>query len=562
MMAFEYYSPGSPHQSLTLVITLNTVRGQATQPEVLLSPGVPIPTRKLPQPSDLIVRGPHIFRAVGALYGIPARPPQRVKANLPPQIAPSSALILSSPPSLTSINPYCCPSIAIMPADRGNNTNKATHRVRVSPLPTDGHPCTFPGCTVVISRANDVKRHLRTHSDAREFECEYEGCNYSVKQKSNLTAHVNKVHLNDNRPFGCPVPGCENTFGDPSARSRHKKKCTERYCQANGTSLEDFLASLAPSTASSSDEDRPRNRKRKHQDPNVPACVGDLINQESQNPAGDLSQFRRFPVESQSPESQGFDPSFDGPVPELSPSSSTSSLHSLVSPKMPSLVPQVGLEFNPVNWSWINHHRDNKFDSVLNQARAKANAESWEAFFAATMGPKTIPPPPTPVHTPETTPDEKVSPAVGSTGYLAGLLANGLDPALLEELPTLSNEITIKAELPSPVLAQMPLEFDDPSWETNLANLAQYNAIALQSQTSGLVPHAPVDTTMNTVDDWTKELFAPALGFDTDYLSLGMGVDAYNTHCAIEPEFDFTSFEPQHAMTMDYDAECFGQLVW
>ncbi|KAJ3513027.1 hypothetical protein NLJ89_g3181 [Agrocybe chaxingu] len=443
-----------------------------------------------------------------------------------------------------------------MPADRGNNANKATRRVRVSPLPTGGHPCTFPGCTVVISRANDVKRHLRTHSDEREFECEYEGCNYSVKQKSNLTAHVNKVHLNDNRPFSCPVPGCENKFGDPSARSRHKKKCSERYCQANGISMEDFFASLAASTSSSSDEDRPRNRKRKQQDPNVPACVGDLIIQDSQNPAGDLSQFSRFPVESQSSESQGFDPSLEHPpVPQLSPSSSTSSLDSVFAPKMPALAPQAGFEFDHANWSWNNNHHDKKPDSVI----SKNNTDAWGAFFAATMGPKSLPCPPTPVHTPETTPDEKVSPAVGSTGYLAGLLANGFDPALLAELAALHNEITIKAEPSSPVLAQTPLEFKNPTWDANLADLTQYDATALLSQTGGLMPQVPVD--MNNVDDWTKELFAPAL-FNMGDLSMDMGLDVYNTHPTIEPQFDFTSFEPQHAMPMDYDAECFGQLVW
>ncbi|EJD02111.1 uncharacterized protein FOMMEDRAFT_29207 [Fomitiporia mediterranea MF3/22] len=61
------------------------------------------------------------------------------------------------------------------------------------------HCCRKRGCKVTFARRSDLGRHLRTvHNKRAEiFECPFksEGCDFSTKQKCNIPAHVDSVHL-------------------------------------------------------------------------------------------------------------------------------------------------------------------------------------------------------------------------------------------------------------------------------------------------------------------------------------------------------------------------------
>ncbi|KAH9039018.1 hypothetical protein EDB84DRAFT_1071494 [Lactarius hengduanensis] len=82
---------------------------------------------------------------------------------------------------------------------------------------------TCPDCGTTLSRGSDMKRHRKTqHPDGTEVKvhCPHAGCEYKTDQKSNLKAHTNARHSNENH---YPCPDCNSGFTDPSALTRHRK---------------------------------------------------------------------------------------------------------------------------------------------------------------------------------------------------------------------------------------------------------------------------------------------------------------------------------------------------
>ncbi|KAI9432655.1 hypothetical protein H4582DRAFT_2102012 [Lactarius indigo] len=82
---------------------------------------------------------------------------------------------------------------------------------------------TCPDCGTTLSRGSDMKRHRNTqHPDGTEVKvhCPHAGCTYKTDQKSNLKAHINARHSNENH---YPCPECNKYFSDPSSLTRHRK---------------------------------------------------------------------------------------------------------------------------------------------------------------------------------------------------------------------------------------------------------------------------------------------------------------------------------------------------
>ncbi len=70
-------------------------------------------------------------------------------------------------------------------------------------------------CSKVLSRAESLKNHMRTHSDERPFACE--ACPKSFKLKMHLVAH-RRIHTGE-RPFCCRV--CNKSFAQSFSLKRH-----------------------------------------------------------------------------------------------------------------------------------------------------------------------------------------------------------------------------------------------------------------------------------------------------------------------------------------------------
>jgi KRAB domain-containing zinc finger protein len=64
-------------------------------------------------------------------------------------------------------------------------------------------PCTFPGCTKLFKTIKNMRNHLKVHSDARPFNCEF--CSKTFKDGRALRYHKG-IHA-DVQDFNCEICG-------------------------------------------------------------------------------------------------------------------------------------------------------------------------------------------------------------------------------------------------------------------------------------------------------------------------------------------------------------------
>ena len=66
------------------------------------------------------------------------------------------------------------------------------------------------GCGKTFTTRSDLKKHVRTHTNERPYECKQRGCGKAFMISHHLKNHY-KSH-SDHRPFECAEPGCEQGF--------------------------------------------------------------------------------------------------------------------------------------------------------------------------------------------------------------------------------------------------------------------------------------------------------------------------------------------------------------
>lgn len=72
-------------------------------------------------------------------------------------------------------------------------------------------------CQVCGKMVKGIHMHMLIHKGIKKFQCEY--CTKSFTQSGQLKRHINS-HLNI-RNYSCPHPGCDKKFVDPSSVSKH-----------------------------------------------------------------------------------------------------------------------------------------------------------------------------------------------------------------------------------------------------------------------------------------------------------------------------------------------------
>ncbi|KAL7269982.1 hypothetical protein RUND412_007326 [Rhizina undulata] len=91
------------------------------------------------------------------------------------------------------------------------------------------HPPTCKECGYRFKRQRDLRIHVKNSHGAsvderRVFECEWsDGCTARFTKKFALKVHIRTVHKGE-RPFKCPEPECEKTFGHKQSVQEHLKK--------------------------------------------------------------------------------------------------------------------------------------------------------------------------------------------------------------------------------------------------------------------------------------------------------------------------------------------------
>ncbi|XP_074660404.1 uncharacterized protein LOC141912882 [Tubulanus polymorphus] len=80
--------------------------------------------------------------------------------------------------------------------------------------------CTFEGCGWSFATASKLTRHQRKHTGERKYVCMI--CNKGFMRSEHLKGHL--ITHNGNRPFICPVEGCDCKFTARSSLYVHMKK--------------------------------------------------------------------------------------------------------------------------------------------------------------------------------------------------------------------------------------------------------------------------------------------------------------------------------------------------
>ncbi|KAG8887716.1 hypothetical protein FRB98_009161 [Tulasnella sp. 332] len=75
-------------------------------------------------------------------------------------------------------------------------------------------------CLKDFTRQWDLERHVSdVHRKLRPFVCRH--CHKNFGQSGTLVTHIRAVHSSE-KPVSCRIPGCDERFGDASARTRHE----------------------------------------------------------------------------------------------------------------------------------------------------------------------------------------------------------------------------------------------------------------------------------------------------------------------------------------------------
>lgn len=92
---------------------------------------------------------------------------------------------------------------------------------------TGTHSFVGPCCVVAQSftESSKLKRHMRSHSGERPFECPHPGCGKRFSLDFNMRVHA-RIHSGE-RPHACDYPGCGKKFAQAANKKAHMKRHTE-----------------------------------------------------------------------------------------------------------------------------------------------------------------------------------------------------------------------------------------------------------------------------------------------------------------------------------------------
>ncbi|KAH3820756.1 uncharacterized protein LOC127880496 [Dreissena polymorpha] len=103
------------------------------------------------------------------------------------------------------------------------------------------YKCEHDSCDKSFKTMNGLKLHEISHQTDKPFPCEFEGCEKNFKTKRSLVLHMNETHQNAPKNYKCTEEGCEMAF--------YKKCHLERHIAAHKDDRTHFCNFIACSKA-------------------------------------------------------------------------------------------------------------------------------------------------------------------------------------------------------------------------------------------------------------------------------------------------------------------------
>ncbi|GAU92569.1 hypothetical protein RvY_04632-2 [Ramazzottius varieornatus] len=130
--------------------------------------------------------------------------------------------MMAAPMTFPAIPPLPS-SMTILPAGMQQSTMMSSRKATTTPRQTKTtaqdrpYGCPIEGCDRRFSRSDELTRHLRIHTGQKPFQCRI--CHRAFSRSDHLTTHV-RTHTGE-KPFSCDI--CGRRFARSDEKKRHTK---------------------------------------------------------------------------------------------------------------------------------------------------------------------------------------------------------------------------------------------------------------------------------------------------------------------------------------------------
>ena len=104
-------------------------------------------------------------------------------------------------------------------ADASQTLRGRARLLRPAPGGKKRFPCPYADCNSLLTRKNNLTRHLRIHSGGKPYVCGYDGCTQRFSLQGAMSAH-RRLHPGY-QPYPCPWPDCTRHFAGASRLKTH-----------------------------------------------------------------------------------------------------------------------------------------------------------------------------------------------------------------------------------------------------------------------------------------------------------------------------------------------------